>query len=448
MAMQAAFSESNSFIVKKTFLELIDDNLNVADPDNFNPLRFRAHSDPALYDQDQAAETRVSADWHKVPGTASASGGEEVEFELEGLSDSDTDLKAGPVDTASSTSGGDFSGSSKPRPESSGSCDVAEDKDPQPAAQGGQNQPSWVDLAGLLRENARLALENQLLKENARLVTENASLQSMNTSEPSLDAVTVPPCWMESAAAVESSTSVQQQQQQQPSAKPAVPPGVWFMPWGANEGYEEDAFRGAHMAQMYPFIDGQLAGCHADAQQPARQRRRGKQLAAKAGSSAAAEGDPNHEPPTAGNTRTTVMLRNLPNNYDREMVLAMIDGEGFAGLYDFIYLPIDFKTQACLGYAFVNLATPREVPRFWETFNGYSEWAFPSKKVCSVTWSGPHQGRDAHVDRYRNSPVMHPSVPHAYKPIVLEAGTPIPFPAPTKTPKAPRTRNYSAAAEA
>ena len=28
-------------------------------------------------------------------------------------------------------------------------------------------------------------------------------------------------------------------------------------------------------------------------------------------------------------------------------------------------------------------------------------------KVCRVTWSGPHQGLAAHVERYRNSPVMH-----------------------------------------
>lgn len=54
--------------------------------------------------------------------------------------------------------------------------------------------------------------------------------------------------------------------------------------------------------------------------------------------------------------------------------------------------------------------------------------------------SGPHQGREAHVERYRNSPVMHPSVPEPYKPIILQGGERIPFPAPTKMPKAPRNR--------
>ena len=40
--------------------------------------------------------------------------------------------------------------------------------------------------------------------------------------------------------------------------------------------------------------------------------------------------------------KTTVMLRNLPNNYSREMFLEMLDNQGLKGLYDFAYLPCDF----------------------------------------------------------------------------------------------------------
>ncbi|CAE7943405.1 NLP2 [Symbiodinium necroappetens] len=102
---------------------------------------------------------------------------------------------------------------------------------------------------------------------------------------------------------------------------------------------------------------------------------------------------------------TTVMLRNLPNNYTRAMLLAMLDSEGFEGKYNFLYLPIDFQSRACLGYAFVNLVDPSYVAQFWAKFSGYSKWVLPSKKVCGVSWSGPHQGLEAHVERYRNSPV-------------------------------------------
>lgn len=50
-----------------------------------------------------------------------------------------------------------------------------------------------------------------------------------------------------------------------------------------------------------------------------------------------------------------VMLRNLPNNYTRDMFLSLLDEEGLSELYDFVYLPMDFCRDANLGYAFVNL---------------------------------------------------------------------------------------------
>lgn len=140
--------------------------------------------------------------------------------------------------------------------------------------------------------------------------------------------------------------------------------------------------------------------------------------------------------------RSTVMLRNLPNNYSRAMVLAMIDDEGFFGLYDFLYLPIDFKSSACLGYCFVNLTDAGTAAELWRVFDGFSRWILPSKKVCSVCWSGPHQGLAEHVERYRNSPVMHPSVPDEYKPVVLAGGARVAFPPPTKAPRAPRMRHH------
>ena len=137
---------------------------------------------------------------------------------------------------------------------------------------------------------------------------------------------------------------------------------------------------------------------------------------------------------------TTVMLRNLPNNYTREMLLAMLDNEGFQAQYDFLYLPMDFQRRACMGYAFINLVDPAHVPRFWSTFSGFTRWAIPSKKVCRVSLSGPHQGLQAHVERYRNSPVMHETVPDEYKPMVLQDGVRVAFPKPSKSSRPPRNR--------
>ena len=97
-------------------------------------------------------------------------------------------------------------------------------------------------------------------------------------------------------------------------------------------------------------------------------------------------------PKNATPERTTVMLRNVPNNYTREMFLAMLDEHGFAGRYDFVYLPCDFYRQANLGYAFVNLVDGAAVDALWATFDGFSGWSLPTAKVCQVSWSGPHQG--------------------------------------------------------
>ncbi|MCD7457379.1 hypothetical protein HAX54_035002 [Datura stramonium] len=41
-------------------------------------------------------------------------------------------------------------------------------------------------------------------------------------------------------------------------------------------------------------------------------------------------------------TRTTLMIKNIPNKYTSKMLLAAID-EQHKGTFDFLYLPIDFK---------------------------------------------------------------------------------------------------------
>lgn len=138
---------------------------------------------------------------------------------------------------------------------------------------------------------------------------------------------------------------------------------------------------------------------------------------------------------------TTVMLRNLPNRYTRDMLLQMLDSEGFIGRYTFVYLPIDFKTHSGLGYAFVDLVLPEDAVRLRERFEGFSRWAIQSEKICSVGWSAPaQQGLHAHVDRYRNSPVMHFSVSDEWKPAVFANGQRVPFPPPTRRLRAPNLR--------
>jgi len=135
--------------------------------------------------------------------------------------------------------------------------------------------------------------------------------------------------------------------------------------------------------------------------------------------------------------RTTLMLRNLPNKFSREDVLELLSSKGFAGKFDFLYFPIDFNTHDALGYAFVNMVTTEAAEQLQRSLDGFSRWSVRSNKVCSVSWSQPLQGLDAHVARYRNSPVMHESVPDAFRPVLFAKGKRIPLPEPTKRIKPP-----------
>jgi len=135
--------------------------------------------------------------------------------------------------------------------------------------------------------------------------------------------------------------------------------------------------------------------------------------------------------------QTSVILRNLPLDMTRGKLLQLLGGEGFAGTYDLVYLPRDFKSSANLGYAFVNLLKHSEALRMQKHFTGFSRWSSPSFKMCEAAWSR-QQGLAAYIDRYRNNPVMHESVPEEFKPILFRDGVQIPFPSPTRRLKMPQ----------
>lgn len=134
---------------------------------------------------------------------------------------------------------------------------------------------------------------------------------------------------------------------------------------------------------------------------------------------------------------SSVMVRNLPNDYARNALLELMNTEGFEGKYDFVYLPIDFRSGCGLGYAFINFLSLQIAQEFREHFSGYNRWTVKSDKVCEVTGSSL-QGLDAHIERFRNSPVMHESVLDDQKPAMFQGSERISFPEPTKKIRAPR----------
>jgi len=82
---------------------------------------------------------------------------------------------------------------------------------------------------------------------------------------------------------------------------------------------------------------------------------------------------------------TTVMMRNLPNKYQRGMMRREIDNNGFKNKYDFFYLPIDQETNANRGYAFINFVEPAHALAFKIRYDGNKLSNYNSKKVLAVT---------------------------------------------------------------
>lgn len=138
--------------------------------------------------------------------------------------------------------------------------------------------------------------------------------------------------------------------------------------------------------------------------------------------------------------KTTVMMRSMPKNVLRNMLTNILDTNGFAGYYDFVYMPMNFMTKDSFGYAFVNFLSHEDALRAFEVFQDFADWGVESEKTCDVSWSGLHQGLMEHIERYRNSPVMHPSVPDSFKPATFSFGVRVDFPPATKKLRAPRIR--------
>lgn len=124
---------------------------------------------------------------------------------------------------------------------------------------------------------------------------------------------------------------------------------------------------------------------------------------------------------------TTVMLRNIPNKYTQSSLLEAVDAKGFHALYNFFYLPVDFKNGCNMGYAFINFVDHSAATRFVSSFKGYQLPA-KSSKVCDACWARV-QGFKANIEHYRNSPVNDLPDPE-YRPLMFQNGAEVPFPRP------------------
>eukprot|EP00931_Biecheleriopsis_adriatica_P034134 TRINITY_DN19750_c0_g1_i1.p1 TRINITY_DN19750_c0_g1~~TRINITY_DN19750_c0_g1_i1.p1 ORF type:complete len:432 (+),score=79.21 TRINITY_DN19750_c0_g1_i1:43-1296(+) len=140
--------------------------------------------------------------------------------------------------------------------------------------------------------------------------------------------------------------------------------------------------------------------------------------------------------------RTTIMLRNLPKETTRKSLMETLDKHGYAKSYDFLYLPRDFKEHFCIfGYAFVNFLSNDMAAKARELFDGFQDWDGKAVPLpVEAHWGHPLQGLDAHIERYRDSPIMSSQVPDECRPIILKDGVRVAFPEPRKALRLPRRK--------
>jgi len=151
-------------------------------------------------------------------------------------------------------------------------------------------------------------------------------------------------------------------------------------------------------------------------------------------------------PPVAG--PTSFLLRNTPNRFTRQIMLDDIYSMGFAGRFDFFYLPIDFKCGRNYGYCFINLE-PDAVADFCNIYNARilidSKRGQRVSKACEVH-PAALQGQLAYRNKFAGSRVMavegHGS--EEFRPIFFKNGQQIEIPLKPRTTSRGQTRNFPA----
>jgi len=133
-------------------------------------------------------------------------------------------------------------------------------------------------------------------------------------------------------------------------------------------------------------------------------------------------------------SRTSLMVRNIPNKYTQQMLLSEFAENGHGpGTIDFFYLPIDFKNKCNRGYAFINFVDYRDILPFHRRYYGKHWRTFNSDKICEITYARI-QGKSAMLKRFENSALMEKD--EEYKPLVFvssgpDRGKSLPFPDPS-----------------
>eukprot|EP00928_Gymnodinium_smaydae_P020035 TRINITY_DN17732_c0_g2_i1.p1 TRINITY_DN17732_c0_g2~~TRINITY_DN17732_c0_g2_i1.p1 ORF type:complete len:194 (-),score=23.02 TRINITY_DN17732_c0_g2_i1:481-1062(-) len=110
---------------------------------------------------------------------------------------------------------------------------------------------------------------------------------------------------------------------------------------------------------------------------------------------------------------TAVMVRGVCPILSQQLVKAFIDEDGFAGQYDFLYVPVREKGSQNTAQAFVNFVSPEHAQAFFDRYNGQNAKFASDEKRLSVL-PAKRQGYEANLNHFREKPsTTNPFFAHA-----------------------------------
>ncbi|PVG02378.1 hypothetical protein CPB86DRAFT_811469 [Serendipita vermifera] len=141
-------------------------------------------------------------------------------------------------------------------------------------------------------------------------------------------------------------------------------------------------------------------------------------------------------------TRTTVMLKNIPNKMS-DVDLRKYISDVVPKSFDFVYLRFDYNSSANVGYAFINFIEVKDLLTFAKARLGVKWNMFCSEKVLQMSYAN-FQGKEALVEKFKNSCVMEMQdewVPKIFYSSGPHRGEREPFPVATNPSRARRSQD-------
>merc|ERR1719424_944315 len=115
---------------------------------------------------------------------------------------------------------------------------------------------------------------------------------------------------------------------------------------------------------------------------------------------------------------TTLMVRNLPTQMTQEHLVQRLTEVGFAGTFDFVYMPTNVATGEGNGYGFINFSSWPGLQRFAREWHGKPFFLEPDGDAHLSVSIATLQGKEANVNMLNTSRLKRVRNP-LLKPIVF-----------------------------